>query len=348
MKTGSLAGRPAGLPPVARSIGCALALLLGIAAGSAVAADVTINTPADGGFVVKDSADAVLLEVDALGPVTIPALPDAPVYSTGVCFDAAGVLGQCDVVVGVAGPPGPVGPQGPAGVAGTPGADGVAGPVGAAGPAGPAGPQGVAGPPGAQGAAGADGVAGPAGPVGPTGAQGPAGPAGPIGPAGVQGPAGADGAEGPVGPVGPVGPAGPAGSALSSYAYIYNVGFQVVPIGASIVFDSAGPSAGVTFLPSTSFIAVQTSGVYDVAFHVSGIEPNQFAVFVNGAPAPGAVFGSGAGTQQTHGRVLLQLAAGDTISIVNHASAAAVSLQSFAGGTQSNVNASVTLLRIAD
>ncbi|MGB8715938.1 MAG: hypothetical protein WCD66_06190, partial [Rhodanobacteraceae bacterium] len=80
-----------------------LLCVLGMAAASA--ADVQINTPPGGNFVVKDNAGtSTLLTVESAGPVTVPYLPGAPTYTTGVCFGSGGVLGQC---ASIAGPPGP-------------------------------------------------------------------------------------------------------------------------------------------------------------------------------------------------------------------------------------------------
>jgi hypothetical protein len=94
-------------------------------AGGAVlaqAADVQVNAPPGGNVVFKDSSGATtLLQVQGTGPVTVPSLPTSPTYTTGVCFNGAGVLGQCATLVG---PPGPAGPQG------------IPGPAGPAGPAG--------------------------------------------------------------------------------------------------------------------------------------------------------------------------------------------------------------------
>ena len=98
--------------------------------------------------------------------------------------------------------------------------------------------------------------------------------------------------------------------------------------------------------PSPS-IVVESAGTYAITFSVSGTEPNQFAIFVNGAPNTSTVYGSGAGTQQNTGQAILILGAGDSISIVNHSSAAAVGLASVIGGTQANVNASVLIERLA-
>ncbi|MFC0332719.1 stalk domain-containing protein [Paenibacillus sepulcri] len=272
---------------------------------------------------------------------------------------------------GSSGSQGPSGPTGPAGPAGAKGADGAAGPAGpagakgtdgAVGPAGPAGAKGAdgaAGPAGPAGAKGTDGAVGPAGPAGAKGADGAAGPAGPAGAPGAKGddgdrgPAGNAGVNGTPGPAGPIGATGakgdpgPAGG-LSQYGYIYNVSAQVVAINANVSFDSNGVlTSGIVHAPGTSQLIVTDAGTYEVAFSVSGVEPNQFAIFINGALAAGTVYGSGAGTQQNNGQAIITLAAGDALSLQNYSSAAAVTLQTLAGGTQQNVNASVIIKKLS-
>jgi hypothetical protein len=80
---------------------------------------------------------------------------------------------------------------------------------------------------------------------------------------------------------------------------------------------------------------------------VSGVEPSQFAIFINGAPSsPVTIYGSGAGTQQNTGFGTLVLGAGDIITLRNHSSAAAVTLQTLAGGTQINANAAIAVERL--
>lgn len=83
-----------------------------------------------------------------------------------------------------------------------------------------------------------------------------------------------------------------------------------------------------------------------MSFSVSSVEPSQFAIFVDGILAAGTVYGSGAGTQQNSGQAILSLSAGDVLTVRNHSSAAAVTLQTLAGGTQTNVNASIVIERI--
>lgn len=146
---------------------------------------------------------------------------------------------------------------------------------------------------------------------------------------------------------GPAGPTGPPGANFdANYGYMYNESAQVVPLEADVTFDTNGPLDGVSHAPGTSTIIVTTAGDYRVGFSVSVVEPNQFAIMVNGAPAAGAIFGSGAGTQQNNGEVILTLAAGDILTLRNHTSASAVTLQTLAGGTQVNVNASMMIQQV--
>jgi hypothetical protein len=88
------------------------------------------------------------------------------------------------------------------------------------------------------------------------------------------------------------------------------------------------------------------AGIYMVTFTVAGVEPNQMALFVNGVAVPGTVYGSGAGTQPSTGQGLIAAAAGDVLTHRNHSSAAAVTLQSLAGGTQSSTNASLIVAKL--
>ena len=93
MKQGSV-----GMLPQRRPLAIMISLLFAGAMGAAYAADVQINTPPGGNFVVKDNAGATtLLKVDGSGPVTVPNLPGAPTYTTGVCFDSQRRVGQVRV-----------------------------------------------------------------------------------------------------------------------------------------------------------------------------------------------------------------------------------------------------------
>ena len=74
----------------------------------------------------------------------------------------------------------------------------------------------------------------------------------------------------------------------------------------------------------TSAIVLASGGTYEVSFQVSG-----------------------AATQQNSGHAIVIFAAGDVLTLRNHTSATAVTLQTLAGGTQTNVNASVLLRKLS-
>lgn len=213
-------------------------------------------------------------------------------------------------------------------------------------PRGQIGCTGATGARGPIGITGATGPAGAAGSPGTPGAPGVPGPVGPMGPIGFAGAAGAVGAVGATGATGATGVAGTGG--VLAYGYVYNLTAQTIPIEAAVPFDSNGLLLGVAHTPSSPSIVVLSTGVYVITFSATvGGQTSQFTIFVNGVAAPSTVYGSGDQNQQNTGQAILVLTAGDIITLVNHSSAASVSLPSQVGGTQANVNASVLIERIA-
>ncbi len=134
---------------------------------------------------------------------------------------------------------------------------------------------------------------------------------------------------------------------LAEYGYIYNTGAQTVAINADVLFDTNGIlTSGITHTPGTSQITIANAGNYKVSFSVSGAEFNQFALMVNGVPAAETVYGSGDAEQQNNGQAIIALAAGDVLTLQNHSSNLAITLQTLAGGTQTNVNASIIIEKL--
>jgi hypothetical protein len=133
-----------------------------------------------------------------------------------------------------------------------------------------------------------------------------------------------------------------------SYGYVYRLipGTPVAP-GARVLFDTAGPLSGVTYTPGSSVINVVAAGTYYITFSTSVAESSQFALWVNGAPEPSTVYGSGAGTQQNVGSCILVLPAGAGIELYNYTSAAACGFPPTEGGSEINVGASVTIMQLA-
>lgn len=134
----------------------------------------------------------------------------------------------------------------------------------------------------------------------------------------------------------------------STYAYIYNLGAQTVPVEDAVIFSNNGPlTPDITHVTGTKDITISQAGIYQVIWTVSTVEANQFALFRNGGVIAGAIFGSGSGTQPSTGQAVVSLTANDILTLVNHTSAAAVTLQTLAGGTQTNVNASILIVKLA-
>jgi len=237
-----------------RHLASAIAVAFALCSLPASAADVVVQTPSGGNFVIKNSTANVLMQVQGTGPVTIPFLTTAGQVNTVLCFDStSGLLGQCSPAALGGGPQGPAGPTG---------ATGPSGPTGPAGSAGGAGSTGLAGPAGVQGPTG---LAGPAGVQGPMGLAGPAGVQGPTGPtglAGVSGNNGADGLAGPAGvtgPVGPTGATGPAGVAGAS---------AIIPFASGTPAVMTTIAGGLTGTVSLVGYGSSTSGVSTVGNNI--------------------------------------------------------------------------------
>ena len=229
---------------------------------------------------------------------------------------------------------------------------GAQGPQGIAGDTGVQGPQGIAGDTGIQGLQGIDGatgVQGLQGIAGATGVQGLQGITGYTGIQGLQGIGGATGVQGLQGIAGDTGADGAPGSqGLSAYAYIYNLLAQTVALESTITFSNNGViTEGITHSPGTDSISIADAGDYAIWFIVAGVEPNQITLFQNGSPVAEGTYGSVAGTQPGPGIVIITASAGDVLTLRNHTSTSAVTLQTLAGGTQANVNASILIQKIS-
>ena len=277
----------------------AVATALMLAATTALAADVELQSPPGGSVIVKDSGGTVRLQVQGSGAVTIPNLTTAPQLNRVTCFDSAtGVLGQClpgALPAGTTGSTGPMGATGPAGVSGPTGTTGLVGATGAAGLVGATGAIGAAGPAGATGLAGTAGTTGSIGATGAIGAIGATGPTGSAGPTGPTGFAGVTGATGPIGVTGGTGLTGLTGATGLS-------GATGSP-GLAGATGAAGVFAATTQCAVGSFVTAFAAGA-----PVCAAVPNfqcaagSFVIgFSAGQPAcsalPDLIFVQGSGTQ---------------------------------------------------
>jgi hypothetical protein len=82
-------------------------------------------------------------------------------------------------------------------------------------------------------------------------------------------------------------------------------------------------------------------------YSVSATAVAQMALFLNGTDlVPGTTYGSGAGTQQDTGLAIINVAAGDVLTLRNHSTTAAVGLAASIGGPLPTTNASVELEKL--
>ena len=122
---------------------------------------------------------------------------------------------------------------------------------------------------------------------------------------------------------------------------------QVVPVEGAVVFSNSGiRTGGIVHTLGSSDILITNGGHYLVTFSVSGSEPNQFALFVNGAVVAGTGYGAAAGAQQNSGHAILSVPNGSILTLRNHTSATAVTLPANPGGAATAVNASVLLQKL--
>lgn len=131
-------------------------------------------------------------------------------------------------------------------------------------------------------------------------------------------------------------------------AYVYSSATTAaVGLEADVIFTTNGPiSAGFSHVPSTSGVSILAAGVYEVTFSITSNLPNQFALFLDGVLVPGSIYSIGAPTSQNEGQVILIAPAVSVLTLRNHSSIGSVPLQSIAGGTQLNVNASLLITRL--
>lgn len=161
------------------------------------------------------------------------------------------------------------------------------------------------------------------------------------------GPFRANGTQGTIGATGPPGPQGATGpAATSTYGYIYNTGNQSIPTEGDIPFSSNGALLGITHSVGTAPITIEDEGTYAVWFIINGELANQFALFQNDVVVPGSIYGTEGTSESNTGMTMISAAAGDILRVRNHTSIGSVTLNNSAGGSQTNINASIMIIRI--
>ena len=309
----------------------ALTLGLGMLASAPIvhADDVILRPPAAGRVVVQDSGGSSLyfhVNDAAANNVFVPTVPSSDPQKVLTCVSSSGQLGPCTADAGA-------GSDGLTPLSGS-GANliGPTGPTGATGATGPTGPTGITGAIGATGSTGADGVVGVAGATGPTGATGADGSAGPTGPTGLTGATGA---------TGDTGPTGATGSALTdTFASATNTNgdpIAVTVIGTKVPLPTQNLS-NVTSTGGTDFTVTQ-AGSYLVSYsvNVTAALLMSACVFVDGSCEGTLLHANVLSVSNYNGQSILNLTAGQTLSLQLYGLLGAATLQGGAGARMSIV-----------
>lgn len=115
-----------------------------------------------------------------------------------------------------------------------------------------------------------------------------------------------------------------------------------VAVGAPVPFPRNGPTVNghaIRSGVSTTAFVVDTTGVYEVSWQVGFSEASQLQLAVNAAPVANTCATSGAGTQQNTNTVLVSLAAGDIVTVINPAGNAAALTVTPADGSLTHAQA---------
>jgi hypothetical protein len=156
------------------------------------------------------------------------------------------------------------------------------------------------------------------------------------------------GSTGATGAAGATGATGATGGALS-FASFYQAGLQTIAINAPVSFSTDGPSSGadITRTGATTFNLV-TPGIYEVNWQVTADEPGQLTLWVGGVRVPETNVARATGTSQLVGSMFIQTTlANQSLTVVNDASPAALTLSSQAGSGTQTQYATLTIKRIA-
>lgn len=132
------------------------------------------------------------------------------------------------------------------------------------------------------------------------------------------------------------------------YGYVYKTDTQDVPVNEPVIFTNNGAMLGITHEANTAPVIIESPGIYAVWYTITGTDPGQFTLYRNETPVPGSTYGSRNTENNTTGMVIINAAAGDQITLRNHTSTDAVTLDNAAGGTETGVSASILLLKIGE
>ena len=129
---------------------------------------------------------------------------------------------------------------------------------------------------------------------------------------------------------------------------MYNVGEQTVDVRKDVKFDASGVVNGkITHAAQGSQVVIEEAGDFYVGVSACAAGPYQMALMLNSRMA--VTLGSGPGVQQTSAQVIVRIREDDLpskLSLRNYASLGPVLLRTFAGGSEKNITASLTIVKL--
>ncbi len=299
----------------------ALGTLPGLASGPPTIAEILeLNESAAGmldtimqkQMILSDKFSTAVLAPSSPGPTgaTGPQGPQGPATGATGPSGAAGPAGP----QGLTGPTGPTGPQGALGAEGPQGEQGVTGQTGAVGATGATGSTGSIGPPGITG------IAGEQGPIGTRGPQGAPGPQGLPGIGGITGAPGNAGPGGATGPTGGTGPPGPNPTSTAGFAAnTRGSAFRVTTSTPALVSlpDAQVLPANIVVNGANNIFTINTAGVYRISYQLNTTLDLLVSsrLLINGTPLLASAIAPAVSVSSLSNEVILNLAAGSTVSL---------------------------------
>jgi hypothetical protein len=133
------------------------------------------------------------------------------------------------------------------------------------------------------------------------------------------------------------------------HGVFYTTVSQTIGLEQNIMFDSYSNVNGIVWNSSNpDQLVVTEDGIYKIFFVLTTNTSAQFAFAVNGVPIDYTIQGTNKGAGQLSSRTLLNLKAGDIITITNHSSAVqTVTTSANAGGIYASMSSLLTIFKIA-
>lgn len=204
----------------------------------------------------------------------------------------------------------------------------------------------------------------PPGPQGPQGPQGSIGSTGATGATGPQGIAGSTGATGAQGPQGPQGIPGTCSLATTTFANVYSNASQAIGnLGAALFegVNAVSADMDISAAGTTGAIAFQTAGYYEIYYDIDAVLQNPFlfpvpvwtfslyhnGVVIPGSTQPGITESPNDIVSNTSGRVIIAIAAGDIIQLVNTSTNPVTTVGTPFGSIVPAASATLSIVRIS-